>query len=57
MGIVATHSAEQTRSVLELIGNTPMLRFKRITKDAGRWNCSRRRNGTTPAGASRIGRR
>jgi S-sulfo-L-cysteine synthase (O-acetyl-L-serine-dependent) len=25
----------QTRSVLELIGNTPMLRFKRISEDAG----------------------
>jgi S-sulfo-L-cysteine synthase (O-acetyl-L-serine-dependent) len=35
MGIVATRPAETTRSVLELIGNTPMLRFKRISKDAG----------------------
>ncbi len=35
MGIVATRTAETTRSVLELIGNTPMLRFKRISKDAG----------------------
>ncbi|MGD0541012.1 MAG: cysteine synthase family protein [Tepidisphaeraceae bacterium] len=35
MGIVAVRPAEQARSVLELIGNTPMLRFKRICEDAG----------------------
>jgi S-sulfo-L-cysteine synthase (O-acetyl-L-serine-dependent) len=35
MGIVATRPAETTRSVLELIGNTPMLRFKRMSEDAG----------------------
>jgi cysteine synthase B len=35
MGIVATRPAEESRSVLELIGNTPMLRFKRISEDAG----------------------
>jgi S-sulfo-L-cysteine synthase (O-acetyl-L-serine-dependent) len=34
MGIVATRPAEESRSVLELIGNTPMLRFKRISEDA-----------------------
>ncbi|MGD0462712.1 MAG: cysteine synthase family protein [Tepidisphaeraceae bacterium] len=35
MGIVAVRAAEQVRSVLELIGNTPMLRFKRVSEDAG----------------------
>ncbi|HEX4054847.1 MAG TPA: cysteine synthase family protein [Tepidisphaeraceae bacterium] len=34
MRTVASHPAEQARSVLELIGNTPMLRFKRISEDA-----------------------
>lgn len=34
MRIVASRPAEQARSVLDLIGNTPMLRFKRISEDA-----------------------
>jgi cysteine synthase B len=35
MGVVATRPAEHSRSVLELIGNTPLLRFKRIFKRGG----------------------
>jgi cysteine synthase B len=35
MGIVATRPAETTLSVLELIGNTPMLRFKCISEEIG----------------------
>jgi S-sulfo-L-cysteine synthase (O-acetyl-L-serine-dependent) len=35
MGIVATSSGKQVRSVLELIGNTPMLRFKHIGEGLG----------------------
>ena len=34
MGIVAAQPGTHSRSVLELIGNTPMLRFKRISEDA-----------------------
>jgi cysteine synthase B len=35
MGMVATSSGKQVRSVLELIGNTPMLRFKHIVQRLG----------------------
>src|ERR1700677_2247754 len=33
MPVAAVQSDKQTRSVLELIGNTPMVRFKRIGKE------------------------
>jgi S-sulfo-L-cysteine synthase (O-acetyl-L-serine-dependent) len=35
MGIAAIDSGNEARSVLDLIGNTPMLRFKRIGSDLG----------------------
>src|SRR5208282_1489125 len=35
MGVVAIDSGKETRSVLDLIGNTPMLHFKRIGSDLG----------------------
>jgi S-sulfo-L-cysteine synthase (O-acetyl-L-serine-dependent) len=34
MGVLISHPVEQARSVLELIGNTPMVRFKRIGDEA-----------------------
>ena len=33
MGVMAIQSGKQGRSVLELIGNTPMLRFNRVGAD------------------------
>src|ERR1700679_4303084 len=35
MGIAAIDSGKETRSVLDLIGNTPMLRFKRVGANLG----------------------
>lgn len=35
MALAAVQSGDEARSVLELIGNTPMLRFKRVGSDLG----------------------
>ena len=35
MGFAAIDSGKEARSVLELIGNTPMLRFKRLGREIG----------------------